>query len=267
MRKTFLLKVSLLAGIAILTSAPPSDAAHPLITDDTGTQGTGKAQIEVNGEYGSDRETALGTEAVERAIEAGVTISYGLTETVDVVLGVPYLWVESAESELTVPDFFHANEKGLSDASFEVKWRFYESEGLSLGLKPGVSVPTGSERKGLGAGKYGLSTYLIATQEMEPWVFHLNLGYIRNNNRADEREDLYHVSLATEYRITDPVRLVANIGQEHNPDKTTDRKPVFALAGLIYGISEDLDVDIGFKAGITDPETDRSVLAGLAWRF
>lgn len=56
-----------------------------------------------------------------------------------------------------MPDFIHANEKGLSDASFEVKWRFYESKGLSLGVKPGMSFPTGSERKGLGAGKYGFS--------------------------------------------------------------------------------------------------------------
>lgn len=77
MRKTFLPKVLLLAGIAVLASTLPSDAAHPLITDDTGTQGAGKVQIEANGEYGSDRETALGAEAVERAIEGGITLSYG----------------------------------------------------------------------------------------------------------------------------------------------------------------------------------------------
>jgi len=267
MRKTSLLMAVLLAGIAVLVSAPPSDAAHPLITDDTGTQGAGKAQLELNGEYGSDRETALGVETVERAIEAGVAISYGLTETVDAVLGVPYLWVESAESDPSAPAFIHTREKGLSDASVEVKWRFYESGGLNLGLKPGITVPTGNDRKGLGAGKYGYSAYFIATEVSDPWAFHLNFGYVRNNNRHDERENICHLSFATEYRIKDPIRIVANIGQERSPDRTIDRKAAFALAGVIYGITKDLDIDIGIKAGINDPETDYTVLAGMAWRF
>jgi hypothetical protein len=33
--------------------------AHPLITDDAGTQGKGKFQIEVNGQYDSDKETVI----------------------------------------------------------------------------------------------------------------------------------------------------------------------------------------------------------------
>lgn len=237
-------------------------AAHPLITDDAGTQGKGKLQIEVNGEIGIDEEDAAGIAVKERVVKAATIVSFGLAETVDAVVGAPYQWVAVKEDGVTTSDV-----AGAGDVMLELKWRFYEKDGLSIAVKPGVSVPTGDEQKGLGAGKYGFSTHLIATQEMEPWVFHLNLGYIRNNNRADERENLYHVSLATEYRIKDAVRIVANIGQDHNPDRTTDRKPVFALAGVIYSIFKDMDIDIGFKAGITDPETDRTVLAGMAWRF
>lgn len=267
MMRTFPLKALLLAGIAVLASAPPSNAAHPLITDDAETQGAGKAQIEVNGEYGSDRETALGAETVERAIEAGVTISYGLTETIDAVIGVPYLWVEMHEADVAVPAFAHASEKGLSDLSVEIKWRFFEKDGLSLGLKPGVIMPTGNDRKGLGAGKYGYSAHLIASHEKEPWEFHLNIGYIRNNNRHDERENLCHLSLAVEYEPRERLEIVANIGQERNPDKTSDRKPAFAIVGIIFEVTEDFDVDLGVKAGLTDPETDYAALAGMAWRF
>jgi hypothetical protein len=39
---------------AILLIASPSWAAHPLITDDTGTQGKGKFQLELNGQYDWD---------------------------------------------------------------------------------------------------------------------------------------------------------------------------------------------------------------------
>jgi len=37
--------------VALLLIAYPSWAAHPLITDDTGTQGKGKFQLELNGQY------------------------------------------------------------------------------------------------------------------------------------------------------------------------------------------------------------------------
>jgi len=63
------------------------------------------------------------------------------------------------------------------------------------------------------------------------------------------------------------VKLVANIGQERNPDKEIKRKPVFGLVGVIYELTEDLDLDAGVKAGVTDPETDMTILAGTAWRF
>ena len=42
--------------VALLLIACPSWAAHPLITDDTGTQGKGKFQLELNGQYDWDKE-------------------------------------------------------------------------------------------------------------------------------------------------------------------------------------------------------------------
>lgn len=265
--RTSLFVLPMSVFLACLVFASSSFAAHPLITDDTGTQGAGKLQIELNGEYGSDRETASDVETVERSLEAGITISYGLTETIDIVIGAPYVWSKTFESDPAIPAFIQTNEKGISDASVEVKWKCYESGGLSLGLKPGLSFPTGSEKKGLGTGKYGFSAYLIASLDQEAWAFHLNLGHIRNNNRADEREYLYHASLAAEYRIMDVFRIVANIGRERNPDRTADRDPAFALAGIVYGISKDFDIDCGVKTGITGPVADRTVLAGMAYRF
>jgi hypothetical protein len=255
MRKIlFVLQMSLLP--MCVTPFSPAHAAHPLITDDAGTQGAGKIQIEFNGEYGSDRKTASEGEPVPRYIAAVTAISYGLTETVDAVISVPYVWSKSPESE-----------KGLSDASFEVKGTLYENGGFSFGLKPGILIPTGSERKGLGTGKYGSSFYLIASQDAGPWALHLNFGHIRNYNRPEERKDVYNLSFAADYCINDPVRIVVNMGEELNRDRTTDRNPAFALAGLIYGITEDLDIDLGFKAGLSGLETYRTVLAEMAYRF
>ncbi|MBI2997579.1 MAG: hypothetical protein HYY46_03870 [Deltaproteobacteria bacterium] len=75
-------------GGAFLVGVPISRAfaAHPLITDDTGTQGRSGFQLELNGMFGYDR----GKGATERADEAGVILSCGLWETGDLAVDTPY---------------------------------------------------------------------------------------------------------------------------------------------------------------------------------
>lgn len=134
--KQFLMAVSLMLSIFSL----PAYAAHPLITDDTGTQGKGKFQIEVNAEHANDNgntETAL-----------GATLSAGVLDNVDIVIGAPYVFLSEKD------DTGHRSyEDGISDLSLALKWRLYENEGLSFALKPGVTLATGDVDKGLGDGK------------------------------------------------------------------------------------------------------------------
>lgn len=234
-----------------------SYAAHPLITDDTGTQGKRNFQLELNSEFAHEDED----DATEDAFEFASVLSYGLTDSVDVVLGIPYQFIRLKK------DGQKNTDNGLSDISLELKWRFYEKDGLSFALKPGVTLPTGDDDKGLGAGKATYSTFFITTKEIAPWAFHLNLGYIRNENKADERKNLWHASIASEYGLTEKLTLVGNIGSERNADRNVNTNPAFVLGGLIYSISENLDIDFGVKGGLNKPEADYSVLAGLAWRF
>ncbi len=234
-----------------------SFAAHPLITDDTGTQGKSKFQIELNSEFSHEAED----DATEDAFEFSSVFSYGLSDTIDIVVGMPYQHISLKENGQK------DTEGGISDISLELKWRFYEKESLSLALKPGITLPTGDDEKGLGAGKPTYSTFFIASKEFEPWAFHLNLGYIRNENKADERKNLWHASIATQVEAVKDLSIVANIGIERNADKTVNTHPAFVLGGVIYSISENLDIDLGLKAGINRPETDYSILAGMAWRF
>jgi hypothetical protein len=114
--------------------------AHPLITDDAGTQGKGKFQIEVNGQYDSDKETVNRVSAESTGGQIATTLSYGVIENADLVLSLPYQWGKVKEDGGTVYD-----ENGASDMTLEVKWRFFEKDGLSLALKPGVKIPTGKD--------------------------------------------------------------------------------------------------------------------------
>jgi len=236
--------------------------AHPLITDDTGTQGKGRFQVEVSGQYDSDRETVNGASLESTGSQVATTLSYGMIENADLVLSLPYQWGKVRQDGVTLYD-----EQGISDTTLEVKWRFYEKDGLSLALKPGVRIPTGNDEKGLGAGRTGVHAFIIGSKEVAPWAFHVNAGYIGNENKADEEKNIWHASFAATYEVIKNLKVVGNIGIERNRDKTADKDPAFLLGGVIYSISENVDIDLGVKYGLMSPETDWSVMAGAAFKF
>jgi hypothetical protein len=246
----------------ILIVPAPAWAAHPLITDDTGTQGKGKYQLEVNGQYDSDKETIGGVSVKTTGGQAATTLSYGIIDNTDLVLSIPYAWSTVKQDDVTVSD-----EKGISDTTFEVKWRFFEKDGFSFALKPGVSFPTGDENKGLGSGKIGYHGYFIISKESAPWAFHMNLGYIRNENTVEERVDIWHASLAATYEVIKNLKVVGNIGIERNRDTDSDNDPAFLIGGIIYSVAENFDIDFGVKYGLAKAETDYSLLAGTTFRF
>lgn len=253
--------------IAVLLWSGLAFAAHPLISDDTGTQGKGKFQLEVNSEFTYDKETADGVTTKVAGGEVAAAFSYGVTDNVDVVLGLPNQWKKVKEDGTVASD-----EHGISDVSLELKWRFYDRDGLSFAMKPGLTLPTGNENKGLGNGRDSYAFTFITTKEMDPLAFHLNLAYAHSEYKLQEdkeanRRDIWHVSLASEVEAVKNLRVVANIGMERNPDKTSNTHPAFILGGLIYSIFENFDIDFGIKGGLNKPETDYSILAGIAWRF
>jgi hypothetical protein len=119
----------------------------------------------------------------------------------------------------------------------------------------------------LGSGKVTYQLFFITTKEIEPWAFHANFGYIRNENKTDERKNLWHASLATTVDVIEDLDLVGNIGIEKNTDRNLNTHPAFILGGLIYSVSENFDIDFGIKGGLNKPETDLTFLAGMAMRF
>ena len=188
-------------------------------------------------------------------------LTYGLSDPVDIIIGLPYQHTRVEDSGTVI------RQDGISDMSLEMKWRFYEKDGLSFALKPGITFPTGDEEKGLGSGRVTYHLFFIGTKEIKPWAFHLNLGYIRNENKLDENKDLWHVSLASMVDVIKDLKLVGNIGLERNKDENLNSPKAFILGGVIYSLLENFDIDFGVKGGLTKSEDDYAVLAGITWRF
>ena len=227
-----------------------SHASHPLISDDTGTTGTGKFNLEMNAEYANDNG--------DSETQLAATLSAGIRENIDFVTTVPYLFTRIDEGAETLKD------DGLSDITVEVKWRFYEKEGLSFAIKPGSILPTGEEQEGLGDGKAAYSLHFLTTKDLDPVTLDLDLGYIKNRK---ELRDIWHYTLAAEYVVSKPLTLVANIGGETNPDRESNVHPLFLLGGMIYKINEYFSIDFGLKTGLNKAEADYTVLAGIILDF
>jgi hypothetical protein len=255
-------KLILFTSFILALASHPAYAAHPLITDDTGTQGTGKVQIEINGEYRFDKERESGVTEKERGGNIAATITVGVHERVDVIVGVPYNWFTSYQDGRRV-----ARENGIGDMNLDVKWRFFDQNGWSFAVKPGITLPSGDADRDLGNGRVGYKLFFITTKELAPWAFHLNLGYIRNENKFGDERNIWHASLAAEYEIVKNLKIVGNVGAERNGDINDHTPPVFALGGLIYQVSEQFSIDGGIKVGLTKPETDLSFLFGMTMKF
>ena len=231
--------------------------AHPLITEDTGTQGKGNYQFELTAEFGHEKE--LGTEVDAWLWQA--VLSYGLRDDLDVLVTLPYAREAVTEnSEVTT-------ERGISDTDLSFKWRFFEDDKLSVALKAGVVFPTGDETKGLGAGKTNYNVNLITSYETGPWGYHIHLGYIRNRNVLDERSVIHHASLALTREIKDKWKLVLDLGNVTSADRAFDDDAAFLTFGAIYSLRENFDIDLGFRYGLSESEVDYTLLAGIAVRF
>lgn len=250
-------------------------AAPPYITDDTGTQGTGNWQLELIGEHvRHDRSTTVGGAAVEQRREVtsfSPVLTFGVAETVDIALGLSRLRQRVTENGVEVESV-----SGAGDAALELKWRFYESNGLSLALKPGVILPTGDENRGLGTGKLSFAINAILTYEAKPWVWLANIAHVhaRYTLPQDDNENhshLWRASGGAGYYLRDDLRLVGELGVRTNPAKDDPFLPGsnghFAMLGMIYSPTDKIDLAIGFRGALSSGETDKAVTAGATFRW
>lgn len=239
--------------IVCFTGASPSWSAHPLVSDDTNTQGPGGNQIELNTDWIRD--------AGSTSKLAALTYTRGVTENLDVFANLPRTWGAPSGEEI-----------GFNDISLGLKWRVFEEGRFSLGIKPVWITSSADENRGLGNGKSSYALTVMMQIEADDFVWLLNFGATRNRYRlsADidsKRSTVNQSSIAVLYRLPWGSTMLADLGQTDAEDKTEYRKPKFLVIGLIHAVNKNFDIDIGYKRGLNAVESDHQWGAGLTWRF
>ncbi|HYD60253.1 MAG TPA: transporter [Noviherbaspirillum sp.] len=243
------MKPRVLAALAACLCIQAAHAAHPLVSDDTGTQGAGNRQFEIN----TDRTRDGGVSSQS----AAATFTHGLRDALDVFMTIP--------AATTSPS-------GINDVSIGAKWRFMEGERSSWGLKSELFFPAGDEKRGLGTGRARAGVTLLGAYQVDAWTFLGNIGVTHNryaipSDREQNRKVVWRLSAAALYAFDEHWKAVVDAGAAHNEQKAVGTHPAFILLGLIYSPSGKMDVDVGVKVGLNSAEVHRQVGAGLTLRF
>jgi hypothetical protein len=266
MLKTILHQVSIVGCLTILCLADTAFANYPLSTDDTGTQGRLKFQLDTSAEFSWDRATgnAVTTKTAGQSFNLGITA--GVLDPLDLVLSLPFSWQQVRENNRTVYD-----QGGLHDLSLALKWRFVELGPASLAIKPAVTFPSGDHDRGLGAARPAYGATLISTVEVKPVAVHANIGYTYQNytdaDKAANREQLWNLSVAGTVEVTKQLLVVAEVGAATNANRACATWPLFVTGGLTYSVLDNLDLELGVKGGLNEPATDITILTGVTLRL
>lgn len=266
---------SALFAVLVIVAPATGLAGPPYITDDTGTQGRGNWQLELTGEYLQHDQTALSEGVLvnheRRTTAIGPVLTYGVSKDVDLAVGLAYLRDRITENGVLVQDA-----DGMTDSTVEVKWRFYERDGLSFAIKPGLLLPTGDEDKGLGTGKLSWAVNGILTYETGPWTWLANLAYSearfkRAEDTATNHRHLWRLSGAVGYQLHRTLKLAAEAGIRTNPARDDPFLPSdnghFAMLGVIYSPTDAIDIAVGFRKGTNDGESDEVFPFGVTFRW
>lgn len=246
-----------------------AQAYYPFITDDTGTQGSGGHQLELAYEGSRERRDILtgpgggvGREKSESSV-LPITYTYGITEDVDIFLGLMRQ---------------NSPVHGWQNTELGIKWAVAGSqkEGWSLGIKPAIVFPV-SERareRGLGNDKTNWSLTAIATYLTEDHELHLNAGAAsnRNSRRPEEaaRRSLWSASVAPVIVLNDQWKFGVEAGLQTNPDYVS-KTTAFVGAGLVYAPAKDIQIGSALHAfpAVNARDNSRSTVAtiGLTTQF
>ena len=241
-------------GAALIAFALPSlaYAAHPFVTEDPGTQGKGKFELELGfGAFRGD-PSIPGRNAI-----AAPQFSIGVADDVDLIGQVVRVEQTPTEGPTVI---------GQGSVLLDVKWRFKETDRYALGVRAGLDVPTGDGSDGLGSGQLGAHAIGIAALTLDDYAVYANAVYVYTR-QPGTRRNLGGFSIALTRPDDRPLRGFVEAAMYSNTDPARSQWPAFARVGAIYSVTSWLDVDAGIQARLNGAASRVALLLGATLRW
>ncbi len=242
--------VTCVLGLSLIAETAHAQAGPPLITDDPGTPGAGR--WEINLAFTAEK---LQTETLSET--PLLDINYGLGERIQLKYEVP--WVHLDEEG-------DGTKSGIGDSQIGVKYRFLDEgrHGVSMSIYPQFSLdnPTSSDERGLvdpgteivlplqiartvGPIELNLELgYSLLEHEEDEWVYGLAaarphserfelLGEVHGVATKDFEEDVLVFNLGGVLRMHENVHLLFSAGRSLRESSTTEPE-LLAYVGLQF---------------------------------
>jgi hypothetical protein len=237
--------VAAIGGLA-LSMPHPAVAAHPLVTEDTATQGTANVEIENGFSFARLNGSVF---------EYQPQLSLGITPTLDLVVQPSYVAAHSAGMDV----------RGLGDSNLDMKWRFFGSKPWSFAVRAGLALPTNQHDLGL-PGSVSKHALLVLTYDEAPLTVHFNAGMVVNPDMQGLKRNLGHFSTALMWAVNEKLILTAEAAADANPDPGHSWGGS-TLTGIIFTARPGLDLDFGFQYHFDSAIAPRTWLGGITYRF
>lgn len=257
------------ATACLMLLATAALAFQPLITDDTGVQGSGGNQFEFA--YVGQRTHAPGTNEKqnERLDALPFVFTHGVTDSIDLFAGIAGVRERHRGSG--------SDAGGFSNGVVGAKWRFVDDEtsGLSLALKPEVFIPvsTNRENAGLGMGKTSYALTFILTQAVSFGAVHFNIRPSRDRYRATQANPDntgLRFSVAPVWDVSEQWKLALDVGTIGDRSQGNTVRTKYAETGSIYSPNKDVDLSAGYLYSRDDDRhstVSKLFTVGVTWRF
>ncbi len=236
-----------------LTTDRPGETESPYTVD------AGRFQIEMNvATYLRDRSADI---LVETAAVAPINLKLGLDRATDLqVIIEPYLSRTTTDRRLGTRE----TAEGFGDVTVRVKRNLWGDDGgpTAFALMPFVTLPTATE--GLGAGKveFGLIAPLaVALSDRIDLGLMTELDVIGQDDGSGYRASLVD-SATLGFALTERLGMYAEVFTERGHDWV-----VTGDIGVIYALSDHVQLDAGANIGVTRAADDLAVFVGVSRRF
>ncbi len=256
-----------------LFNPTPQDQLRELTTDGPGatespyTVDAGHCQIEMSFvDYTSEKDTFDGeTYRLDWLAVAPMTLKVGLLNSLDLQLLLePYNHVYER-----LDDEYRLTRHGFGDTALRLKYNVWGNDAGStaLAVMPFVQFPTSQDHLESDIVEAGLIVPFAADL---PWDFYLGLTsrFVSAQDilGGEDRHAEFGNSIALVHQIIGDldgyVEFFSNVSTERDVGwvGTFD-------TGLIYWLSDNLQLNGGVNVGVTKWADDWNLFAGLAWRF
>jgi hypothetical protein len=179
----------------------------------------------------------------------------------------PYI-IERSRERNEDGEIFHETRQGMGDLTTRVKINLWGNDGgkTALALMPYVKIPTNQENLGNNDVEGGLIIPLSVSLPLG-WDMGVmtQLDIVREEGKRRYHTEFFN-TITFGHRIIGNLNGYAEFAAQVDT-RNASRWAGQVDAGLTYGLTDDIQLDIGVNVGVTRPADDVNPFIGLSLRF